>query len=456
MLAVPFIVRAVSPEVYGTFATLSITTWIVFSIGDLGIGTAVLRVAPERETDARRKALFGTMISTRAVIGTLLCGLVMAMNGPLSRWLTGTSGNGPALIWLALFAPFAMIFEGFADEMRSRGAMVKLSALLVLWSASIQALSVVFVTRVHLDLMGLVWARALGEVLTCSAAAVLCFRYVRGRPNLADLKGVLALGWPIGAMYVLGTLRGLDRPLIRTMTSLDHVAAYELALKLVGPIGLSNIALAKVLEPVVYGFARSRNTPRYVDAFLRGYIAIFAVVAMALSVTGPEILGILVPRSYHGAIRALPPLAFLATCEGLGRIVGIGADLMKRMRVWAAAAIVVLAVGFPLSAVLVRVMGESGVGLAWVVANAAGNVVLYAVARRLSGIVLPMRRSLALVLVGTGLGTAAAWQPLPIVARLALLVAYAVAVVRVMGVHPRDLLDLLRSISSPERTVSDS
>src|SRR5690242_8300129 len=97
------------------------------------------------------------------------------------------------------------------------------------------------------------------------AAAALCFRFVWALPTRANLGRLLSFGWPFGVVYTLGTLRGLDRPLIRSYSSLEHVAAYELAMRLVGPIGLFNIALGMVLQPFVYEHSQSPEMPRFVN-----------------------------------------------------------------------------------------------------------------------------------------------------------------------------------------------
>jgi O-antigen/teichoic acid export membrane protein len=443
LLAVPFIVRAVAPSVYGTFATLWTVMWVVTSASDLGLGTGALRLAPECETASERRSLFGTMLSTRAALGLVLSALVVLVHEPLARWLTGSPGNGRALLVLALFRPVSLVYDGMNDELRSRDAVGQVSGLIVLWAALVHGLSILLVVFGGLGLLGLVWARTIAEIMTFGVAAVLCFRFIRARPKIEHFRRLIAFGWPIGAMYVLGSLRAFDRPLIRTLTSLDAVAAYELAMRLVGPIGLANIALAKVLEPVLYGGSRSRATPGHVDVFLRVYVVLFATLAMALSVFGPEGIRLFAPAPYHGAIRVLPALAFSTACEGLGRVAGVGADLAKRTRVWAAVSALTLVIGLPLSALLVPRLGVTGAGLAWVVANIAAALLAYRVGLVLSDIVLPVKRSLLLIAVGAALGTVSAWQPWPFVPRLALLFGFGFCSWRVMALRVQMLKALL-------------
>jgi len=180
-----------------------------------------------------------------------------------------------------------------------------------------------------------------------------------------------------------------------------------------------------------------------VDLFLRVYVFLFASVAMTLSVLGPEAITLLAPTPYHEAIRVLPALAFSVTCDGLAHVAGIGADLAKRTRVWAGAAILTSAIGLPLAAFLLPRLGLAGVGIAWVAAGAATTVFAYSVARRVSGLVLPVARVLAVVVVGAGLGSLAAWQPWPVVGRLVVLAAFAFGTWRLLGLRLQSFKSLV-------------
>jgi O-antigen/teichoic acid export membrane protein len=253
----------------------------------------------------------------------------------------------------------------------------------------------------------------------------MCWQFTMGRPTRAHLGRLLAFGWPFGVLYLLGTLRGLDRPLLRALLSIEHVAAYELGIRLVGPVGLFNIALIMVLEPVIYGHSESRDAPALIDRFARGYLVLFATLSMGLALLGPDVVALIAPDAYRDSGRVLPALAFAATCEGFQRIAGIGADLAKRTRVWAAAILTTLAVGFSLTWLLVPHAGLVGAALAWVLANVLSTLLVYRIARAASGIVLPVARGVSLLMLGALAGTAAAWRPWPAPARLLLLVCFA-------------------------------
>jgi O-antigen/teichoic acid export membrane protein len=123
----------------------------------------------------------------------------------------------------------------------------------------------------------------------------------------------------------------------------------------------------------------------------------------------------------------------------VSRIGGIGADLTKRTRLWAVCGVVAVALGLPLAAVLLSRFGIAGTGFGWLSANAVTALLAYRLARRVSGFVLPVERSLFVVLVGAALGTAAAWHPWSHAVRIAVLAGYGIFVHRVMGVNFSEL-----------------
>ncbi|HEX3597156.1 MAG TPA: hypothetical protein VHU80_18740, partial [Polyangiaceae bacterium] len=159
ILTVLLVVRVIPAATYGTYIALWVVLWGVHSGGDLGLGTAALRYAPECDSSADRRRLFATAVSIRAVAGTVLSGVVIAFSEPLSRWATGNAGDGRALVYLALSRPVAMVFEILSDELRARDEMGKVSALVVVSAVLVQGATVLLVVGAGLGLTGLIGAR---------------------------------------------------------------------------------------------------------------------------------------------------------------------------------------------------------------------------------------------------------------------------------------------------------
>lgn len=444
VLTIPFILHAVSASTFGTLATLWTPLMAMHVLSELGVGTAALRLSPECEGPEERRSLFATMIAARMGGSLAFSVLVAFAHEPIARWVTGTEGNGRVFLLMVLARPFAAVSDTLADGFRAQGAWSKVATLMVLGACLAQGASILFTVGFGLELDGLVWARVVCDGTLCAVAAGMGLDFFRrGRPQLKFVRPLLAFGWPICVLYLLGTLRALDRPLLRSFTSLEQVGAYELGTRLVGPIGVFNIAVGTVLEPFIYGHSRTDTTPVWIDRYVRAYVTAFSALAMALSVVGPELVALVAPEPYRVASRVLPPLAFALTCEGLQRAAGVGAELAKKTRVWAVAGFVTLVLGLLVSRIALPRFGIIGIGMAWVLAVAIGTVLVYRIAREVSGIRLPVSRALVVIFVGALLGTVAAWDPWPLGARLVLFVGFALATNRLMGVRWSELKALI-------------
>jgi O-antigen/teichoic acid export membrane protein len=246
-------------------------------------------------------------------------------------------------------------------------------------------------------------------------------------------------------LTVLGALRGLDRPLIRHLSSVDQVAAYDLAMRFVGPIALPSLALGLVLQPLVYRYASSPDTPRMIDLFVRAYVGVFSIVAMGVAVLAPEIIPLIAPTPYRAAIDAVPALMFFQLVDGLMRVAGIGAELVKRTRVWAIAMFTGVVAGMSLVPILVPSFGVGGAAFALFLGSLTGTVMTYVLSLRVSGLVLPVPRGAALALAGALAGTFAVVRPLPFPARALLFLAFAGLAWRVSGVRVASLQALWRA-----------
>jgi O-antigen/teichoic acid export membrane protein len=451
LVTLPLVVNTVSPSTYGAFATLWPVVALLHSVCDLGIGTASLRLSPERETVEARRSLFATAVSARAVMSLVVATVVILAARPITRLLLGSDEHASATVFMVLALPAAAIFDVLADEMRSRERHRSVAFLTILRTLGVNGATVVFVVLWGWGITGLVLSRTVVELLLCGAVMLTSFRYYAARPNAVELRRLVGFGAPFGLLYLLITFREIDRVLIRMLTSVEHVAAYDLAMRVVAPVSLSNVALAMVLEPHLYRHATSPRTPRFIELFLRSYVAVFGVLSMALVAIAPEIFHFIAPRSYAEGVLAFPTVVFAYVADGLMRTAGVGADLAKRTRVWVYGSLTAIATSLPLTWLLVPPFGVAGAGAALLAGLGAGTVMTYGLARRVSPLRLPVARCALVLCIGAALGSAMLALEFTLPVRLALLVLYAVAAFRIAGVHFAELIEELGLASVRER-----
>jgi O-antigen/teichoic acid export membrane protein len=443
LVALPLLVHAVAPGVYGSFASLWSLVGFGYGICDLGLGSAAIRLAPEATEAHERRSIFATMLLARAAVGLTVAAVAIAAAAPLARLATGNAADAPMLAIMLLGLPFAALVDGYTSELRARDAHTTVALVTVVRTLVLNGVTLFLVIGLGLGLAGMSWSRTITELVLFALASTLCWRFVRGRFDGDALRKLWTFGWPIGALTLLTGVRGLDRPLIRALSSVDHVAAYDFAMRLVGPIALPTLALGLVLQPLVYRHANSARTPALIDLFVRGYIAVFAIVALLISLLAPEIVGLLAPESYRMAVQAVPGLLFFQFVDGLTRAAGIGAELVKRTRVWATATLVSVGAGLALVPLLVPPLQVCGAALALFFGSATGTVVTYVLALRVSGLVLPVARGVGIAIVAALVATVAVSEAWPLTARLLVLVTLGTAAWIVSGVRVGAFKELL-------------
>src|SRR5258706_14993748 len=71
LITLPWIVRRIEPDTFGSFATLSTTAILAyFAVVDWGMGTAAMRLATDGET-LHERSLFKTLMAFRLGLGAI-------------------------------------------------------------------------------------------------------------------------------------------------------------------------------------------------------------------------------------------------------------------------------------------------------------------------------------------------------------------------------------------------
>jgi O-antigen/teichoic acid export membrane protein len=407
LVTIPLITHAISLRVYGTYAALWLIIPFAHTLCDMGLGTAALRLAPDAQDQQRRHALFSTLIRTRFVTVFVMAALLIAARHDVSRLLTGTDEHSAMVILMALAMMPGTVGDSLGDYLRSEERHRTLATIIVSRTLLSNGLAVLMVVVLRRGLEGLMIARVISESAIFVGTAWFCRGALRERPDWSLLGRLLAIGAPLGMLYFLGNMRDLDRYLIRLLIGVESVGSYDLATRIVAPVALANVALAMVLEPHLFKTFRSPRAEETIALFLRGYVALFTLLGITISMLVPEILGLLAPESYHEAARAAPLLVFAFVADGVFRISGIGGDLSKRTILWAIAAAVNIAVSLPITFLLVRPLGITGAGIGLLAGTMTAAAVSRVLARRVHPLRLPVGRSLGVLAVGAVLGTLA-------------------------------------------------
>jgi O-antigen/teichoic acid export membrane protein len=447
LVTVPLIVRAVSIQTYGVFALLSLVAVFTQIACDFGLGTAGLRLAPETDGDGKG-SLFATLIVTRAAAGLAALLSLWWLGPAISRLLTGSPAYAWAVPVLAGAAACSAVSNACCDQLRSQERHSVVARCNMFQSILESATTVALVVVLRWGITGLVLGRLAGEVAVILPLSWVCRRTLRHRFDVRILGKLVRLGAPFVALYLLTALRELDRYLVKLRLGVDEVGQYDLALRIVGPVALSNLALAMVFEPYAYRTFRVPGAQEMMGLFFRAYSAAFSTLAFTVAVFAPEIIPVLAPDTYGAAAGVAPALLFAFVTEGIRRASGLGADFAKRTEIWALAAMTESALALSIAYYALPKLRILGAGLGFLLGAVGSSVLTYSLARRLFPLSLPLGRALFLVILGA---TASTWAiggiagaPWPLPLRILAIPAFALVAWRVSGLETGSLRHAFR------------
>jgi O-antigen/teichoic acid export membrane protein len=419
----PLITRAVS---MGTFAQLTLllaAAGVALVVIDLGTGIALVRQLSSEKEPAARRTLIATAMWLR-LVAALAVGLVaIAASFACEQPLEDSLRIGA--LWIVAWGMFGGLIEVLRGQELHGAAAGALIVRSFTWASAV--LWFVLVNDGGLQQLVLSYG--------ISCAAGLAFAVARAGPRtlLAGpdrevARSLLRFGFPIAGYLGLRTIGGLDRYLVRFRASLDAAAVYQLANMPIAAIEIAERTIVQPTEPYLYGVVheeRERALGRIVSlaTFLTGSLAI------ALTMIGPEMVAILGPAGYAGALGAIPWFTFSALARVVTRAVTLGAGLVGKPRIWAISAAVEIIVAAPTLYFAITVWGVTGAAIARFVAAMISLIAAYVLLRRIWRVDLAMLRICAYMLLSVCVGAAFATRIADAMAPLALRAAIAIALI---------------------------
>ena len=443
---VPLLIAAVGMETYGAFVLLSMALPFAHVVCEMGIGTAAMRIAPHEPAD-RGPHIWSSLLTARVTTALVLATALASAREPLARLLTGSSDHAGGMVIVALtLIPFALD-TAFADQLRSEGRHSTLASLTVVRDLCEAAFSLLLVVVWSYGLQGLLFSRLVADVTLLLLLASRCRSSLVARPSLSRIVELVRLGAPIGALYFVMWSEGPPTAtLIKAVLGVSATGRYDLALRIVAPVSFGNATLGMVLEPHVYRSYAHADTDKVFSTFLQVYVVLFCTMAFAVAMIAPAIFPVLSPGAGPNAAVIAPPLLFAFVGDGVLRMAGIGADFAKRTGAWVLVVGAHLAVALPATWFLLRPFGLLAAGAAMLAGTLVATEVAYALSTRLYPLKLPIQRAVTSMLVGAigaTLLVGAAGPIAPAAVRVLAVPLFAIVVLGITGLRPRDALVVL-------------
>lgn len=367
-ITIPIFTRILSPEDYGVLALAMIYAIIMSGLANFGVSLAFERNYFQYLDNPEKLAqlLFSSLIFVLTNFA-VLAGITYLFKENISVLFTGTTQHG-ILILTAFSAHF---FFGTANNFFftyfKNAEKAKTFTKYRIFSTVLNlVLSIFMVAYLRVGVIGIILAQLITGVSLFLILLYLFLKELHFSLNKSILLESLKISYPLTPRIFIGVLNTqFDKYMIGLLATIGGVGVYHIGKKISGLIFTFMTAIENVFNPQVYQrmFGQhahgSESIGRYLTPFL--YISIF--VALCLALFSEELIIILTPVSYHGAIPIITILSIYFGFLFFGKIIGMQLIYSKKTHI--TLLLTFVSVGFNVGLNIPLIMRFGAVGAAW-------------------------------------------------------------------------------------------
>lgn len=314
LITLPIFTRILTKEDYGILALAQVYALFVTSLANFGLTAVYERNFFEcREERRAAQLLYSILLFVLAQI-TLGGFVTFVIRETISRWVIGSPVHGDFLFWTYCSTSVMSLKVYFLTYFKNR-EQAKPFAWYTIDETLLGVLfSLIFVVYAGVGVVGLVWGQLIASLLVFSALSVRFLRAIPPAFNARLLKESITLSYPLTPRVFLGVVgTQFDKYMIGLLSTVGGVGIYSIGQKVANVIFTGMTAIQNVFSPQVYrrmfdlGEQGGESVGRYLTPFMYISIALGLVIALF----SEEIIWVLTPPSFHGAVDIVAILSML-------------------------------------------------------------------------------------------------------------------------------------------------
>lgn len=322
IMTLPIFTRLLSVEEYGIYALALVYAIFINGISNFGLSIGYERNFFESKNDQQKAGLLYTTLVF--ILGTyfLFAALTFFFKAPLSKLIIGDSKYGNIIFIAYCATGMTALKTYFLTYFKNMG-----DAKLYVWYTIDENLTTVLfswimIRYLGMGVSGLLWGQMLASAIVF---VLLSIRFLKRLPFSLDFKLLntsLKLSLPLTPRIFFGVIGNqFDKYMIGLLNTVGGVGVYNLGQKIANVAFTFMTAIQNVFTPRVYKimFEEGESGGKSIGRYLTPFLYISVAGGMVLSLFGEELIIILTPESYHGAIHIVAIFSLLYVTYFFGK-----------------------------------------------------------------------------------------------------------------------------------------
>ena len=368
LITIPIFTRILMPEEYGLLALAMIYAIFMCGLVNFGMSLAFERNYFQYKDNSEKLAqLLFTSLVFVSVNFAILSVLTYLFRVNISEFLTGSTQHG-ILIFTAFAAQFFCVTVNnfyliYFKNKENAKTYTKYRIMNTIFNFIISLFLVVYM---RVGVIGFVMAQlATGIILFL----LLLYVFLKELPfslNKSILLESLKISYPLTPRIITGVLNTqFDKYMISIMATISGVGVYHIGKNISDLIFTFMTAIENVFNPQIYQrmFGQHEQSSESIGKYLTPFLYISIFLALCLALFSKELLTILTPKSYHGAIPIITILSMYFGILFFGKITGTQLIYSKKTHITSLLSFLSLGLNVGLNIPLIMRFGA--VGAAW-------------------------------------------------------------------------------------------
>jgi len=367
-ITIPIFTRILTPEDYGVLAMAMIYAIFMSGLANFGLSYGFERNYFQYRDNPEKLAqlLFSSLgfILTNFV---LLIGITYLFKENISTFLTATTQHGNLMLtafaghfFYSTTTNFYFTYFKNAEKAKTHSKYNIASNILNL------IISLILVVYMRAGIIGVVMAQLITGVSLFLFLLYLSLKELRFSLNKNILLESLKISYPLTPRIFISIIdTQFDKYMIGLLATVNGVGVYHIGKKISELIFTFMSAIENVFNPQVYQhmFGQHEQSSNAIGKYLTPFLYISISLALCIGFFSEELITILTPVSYHGAIPIVTILSMYFGFLFFGKIVGMQLIYSKKTHI--TSLLTLLSVGLNVVLNIPLIMKYGPVGAAW-------------------------------------------------------------------------------------------
>lgn len=336
-ITIPIFTRILSKEDYGALALAQVYAFFICGLANFGMTAAYDRNFFQFRHNRQETAqlLYSTILFV-VLNFSLLAGLTYVFNETMSRLVIGSVEHVKLLFWACCAQFFSSVSYYYLTYFRNSEKANKFTFYTIVSSLINLVISLILVAYLRVGVIGLVYAQLCAGIIVFS---ILTYKFIvtlTPSLNKTVFFESLKISYPLTPRIFFGIISSqFDKYMVGHLASIGSAGIYSIGQRIAYFVFTFMTAIENVFSPQVYKRMfdlrdkGGESIGRYLTPF--AYISIFVALLMAL--ISEEVIFILLPISYHGAIDIIIILSMYYGFLFFGKVNGNQLIFMKKTHI---------------------------------------------------------------------------------------------------------------------------